>query len=314
MDSMVNQTWLERDQVHAFGSARYAPSRDVVGSFLGPFLTVNGKSASDLHAGIFIRSEEVTALLLNQSLEFLQMSMANLVAHHFLVNAGLDTWARVTNYYASYFSIHSLLNIQGRSISRITLGSETPVFLMALDLTSHEYAVTSKFLGKNPYHKTPWTQFYSIYDRYATPHGAFELVTKRAHITDPTDESIERNSINYRPFAGFEEVRSLAFFGEKKSSFLEYERLLLEADSLDEALLSLQAYSTDADCRFFARTLLKILLVGNRIQLCARSNTGLESELVLRKSRWREFLDNVNLGGEENYVSKVLFFGGMLSS
>ncbi len=64
--------------------------------------------------------------------------------------------------------------------------------------------------------------FYEIYDRYAVPHDAYELVARKAHITEPTDEAIERNAINYTPFKGFREIRDLARYSEFSELFANY--------------------------------------------------------------------------------------------
>lgn len=103
----------------------------------------------------------------------------------------------MTNYYASYFSIHSLLCMQGRTITRLQLDAALQAQIVPLDIRKNIFGITGRHLGKNPHHETPWQRFYDIYDRYAVSHASYELVARKAYTTDPADESIERNALNY---------------------------------------------------------------------------------------------------------------------
>ena len=125
-------------------------------------------------------------------------------------------------YYASYFCVHSLLCLQGRTITRLQLDKSVQIQIVPVDLRAHEFGITTHHLGRNPHHETPWVRFYEIYDRYAVSHQAYELVARRAYITEPTDESTERNMINYTPFIGFTEIRNLIRHQEFSTLFMEY--------------------------------------------------------------------------------------------
>ncbi len=74
--------------------------------------------------GIFIQDPQISICLMNQALDYLQRAFSNSVGHYLLAQKGLETWARVTNYYASYFAVHSLLCLQGRTITRLQLDRE----------------------------------------------------------------------------------------------------------------------------------------------------------------------------------------------
>jgi hypothetical protein len=230
---------------------------------------------------------------MNQALEFLQRVVCNTVAHYILAQKGLETWARVTNYYAGYFSVHSLLCIQGRTITRLELDKSLQVQIVPLDLRSHIFGVTGRQLGRNPHHETPWTRFYDIYDRYAVSHSAYELVARKAYITDPTDESIERNALNYKPFVGFKEVHDLARHHQFSSLFSDYVSNLEAKVSLQEFLTDLRGYASDADRKYFARTLLKIAFAADILLAIRSASPSLEAEWGAIHHQWRKFLEAI---------------------
>jgi hypothetical protein len=205
---MLDHSWLLDDQKAAFAAAPFVANTTSVSSYLSAWLTANGYKSAQVKSELYIQDAQITACLMNQALEFLQRTLCNTVAHYILAKSGLETWARVTNYYASYFSVHGLLCLQGRAITRLQLDSTVQVQIVPVDLRGHVFGITTRRLGRNPHHETPWLRFYEIYDRYAVSHQAYELVARKAYITDPTDESTERNAINYTPFVGFTEIRN----------------------------------------------------------------------------------------------------------
>ncbi len=60
-----------------------------------------------------------TVRALNVSMDFLLKAFYNFSAQHYLMKRGYISWAKITNYYSSFFAINSLLRLQGRVISRI---------------------------------------------------------------------------------------------------------------------------------------------------------------------------------------------------
>jgi len=212
VENMVGHSWLVDDQKTAFAASPFVPNTVSVSSYLSPWLVANGYNSKTVR-DLCIKDSEITACLMNQALEFLQRALCNTVAHYVLAQDGLETWARVTNYYASYFCVHSLLCLQGRTITRLKLDRALQVQIVPLDLRNHIFSITTHHIGNNPHHEAPWKRFYDIYDRYAVPRLPYELVARKAYVTDPADESIERNAINYTPFKGFK-VRFPPFFGQ----------------------------------------------------------------------------------------------------
>ncbi len=156
---MLDHSWLLDDQKAAFAAAPFAANTTSVSSYLRAWLTENGYKSAQVKSGLYIQDAQITACLMNQALEFLQRALCNTVAHYILAKNGLETWACVTNYYASYFSVHGLLCLQGRTITRLQLGSTVQVQIVPVDLRGHIFGITTRHLGRNPRHETPWMRF-----------------------------------------------------------------------------------------------------------------------------------------------------------
>ena len=121
IENMLIHSWLMEDQRAAFTAPPFVPAMQSVSAYISPWLVSNGYNSAQVRDGICVQDSQITICLMNQALDFLQMAFCNTVGHYILAQKGLETWARVTNYYASYFSIHSLLCIQGRTITRLQL-------------------------------------------------------------------------------------------------------------------------------------------------------------------------------------------------
>jgi len=290
---MVGQSWLREDQKAAFAALSFGPTLLSVSAYLSPWLVSKGCDATRVKPGICVQDDQITVCLLNQALDFLQRAFCNTVGHYILAQKGLETWARVTNYYASYFSIHSLLCIQGRVITKLKLGKGLDVQIVPLDFRNHVFGITSSHRGRNPHHEAPWKRFYEIYDRYAVSHSAYEVVARKAFITEPADESIERNKLNYTPFEGFKEIRDLTRHQQFSSLFTDYVSNLETKASLEEFLRDLRGYATDADRKYFARTLLRIALAADILSSIGSASIALQTEWVTMHQKWRDFLDAI---------------------
>jgi len=306
-DSMIGHSWFVDDQQVAFAVPPFVAGAVSVSAYLSPWLINAGHNSQNLRPGICIRDEQVTVCLMNQALEFLQRAICNTVGHYILAQRGLETWARVTNYYASYFSVHSLLCLQGRTITSLELGnSRLLVQIVPLDLRNHVFYITGRNLGRNPHHETPWNRFYDIYDKYAVSHPAYELVARKAFITEPADESIERNTINYMPFRGFTEIRDLQRHGEFSVRFSDYVSDLEAKNSLQEFLTDLQGYASDPEHKYFARTLLKIAFAGDIISSIRVVSGPLEVEWTAMREKWGQFLEAIFRDPNTCYLLKFV--------
>lgn len=305
-ESMIAHSWLADDQKAAFGATPFAAGLVSLSSYLSPWLTSTGYTEAAVRKEIYIQDAQVTQGLMNQALEFLQRALCNTIGHYILAQNGLETWARVTNYYASYFCVHSLLCLQGRTITRLHLDKALTVHIIPIDFRSHIYGITPRHLGSNPHHEAPWKRFYEIYDRYAVSHQAYELVSRFAFISDPTDESFERNTINYTPFKGFAEIRDLARRQEFSTLFADYISDLKQKSTLEEFLIDLQGFASDPEHKYFARVLLKLALAGDIIHLVRTTSPGLENEWMTMKQRWLDFLTTIFPDQNDCYLHKFV--------
>jgi hypothetical protein len=306
IESMIGHSWLMDDQKATITASPFAPDGLSVSAHLSPWLVSNGYDSARVKRGICVKDDKITVCLINQALDFLQRAFCLTVAHYVLAQRGFETWARVTNYYAGYFCVHSLLCIQGRTITRLDLDSALPVQIVPLDFRDHIFAITTRYLGKNPHHETPWKRFYEIYDRYTVSHPAYELVARKAYITDPTDESIERNAINYTPFVGFMEVRDSMKRNQFAALFADYISDLETKASLEEFLTDLKGYASDPDRKYFARTLLKMALVADILFSIRGANVRLDAEWAAINHEWRQFLDTVFPSPNTCYLLKFI--------
>ncbi|MEX0806822.1 MAG: hypothetical protein WD688_26400 [Candidatus Binatia bacterium] len=306
VENMLGHSWLADDQKVAFATSPFVPNAASVSDYLSPWLITNGYTSASFGSGLYIQDAQITACLMNQAFEFLERALCNTIAHYILAQNGLETWARVTNYYASYFSVHSLLCLQGRTITSLHLNSAVQVQIVPVDLRTHVFGITKRHLGKNPHHQTPWLRFYEIYDRYAVSHQAYELVARKAYTAEPTDEATERNAINYTPFKGFREIRELARHAEFLEVFASYISNLETKNTLIEFLADLQGFASDADHKYFARVLLKLALVGNILLFIRAVNAAIEAEWQAMRQRWQDFLTIVFPDPTKCYLLKFV--------
>jgi hypothetical protein len=306
VENMLGHSWLADDQKAAFATSPFTPNAASVSDYLSPWLLTNGYNSASFATEFYIQDAQVTACLMNQAFEFLERALCNTIAQYILAQNGLETWARVTNYYASYFAVHSLLCLQGRTITRLHLGSDVQVQIIPIDLRDHVFGITKRHLGKNPHHQTPWVRFYDIYDRYAVPHQAYELVARKAYTAEPADEAIERNAINYTPFKGFREIRDLTRHAAFSGLVASYIANLETKNTLTEFLGDLQGFASDADHKYFARALLKLALVGNILLFIRGVNAAIDAEWVAMRQRWLDFLSTVFPNPNNCYLLKFV--------
>jgi hypothetical protein len=307
VESMMAHSWLAEDQKAAFSTSQFVPDLVSVSAYLGPWLKSKGLTSAAIKAnGLCIRDRYVTSCLMNQALDFLQRALCNTAAQYLLGEKGLETWARVTNYYASYFCVHCLLCLQGRTITTLHLDTALHVQIVPLALRDHEFFITTRQVGRNPHHVTPWYRYYEIYDRYAVPRTEYEAVARKAYVVEPSDEAIERNAINYAPFAGFREIRDLARHLEFKGLFSTYVSDLEAKNSFEEFLADLQGYASDPEHKYFARSLLKFALAGEIIRSIRSVSPHIEAEWASVTQRWRGLLGTVFPDPTKCYLLKFI--------
>ena len=286
-DSLKSKTWTLRDQLLAF-SGNFASNKNSVASLIEPVVIPlgYGNSIPQAHG---LEGRDISQSLLNQSLESFQKAIYNFSAHYTLAEKGYYTWASVTNYYSSYFSIFSLLSLQGRAITRIRLNGVDEILCLIhpMDFRNNRYIITTQE-NRNPTHRLPWKKYYEIYNRYPCLKPEFDVIQLRHFVTDPIDESEERNKINYRIYEGFQEILSLQDLITFKTQYNSSISVPEIGSSADDYLKALNSLASDPGLKFFARSALRILLIRTLFEKIGASNPDFDAELKARIPIWQD--------------------------
>jgi hypothetical protein len=289
-DQALAKTWLFSHQVTAFSPIVYTTSTDTISTIYNPLAAGSGYTKADLALGIKVEGEEFTKTLLNLAFEYFQKGLFNFVAQYILASQGMATWASVTNYYSSFFTLHSLLCLQGQAITRFTNGSgkTSRCLIAAINITTHEYLITEKGLGRHE-HGGVWKRFYETYDTYIYRNSDYEKVYKKAYVSgDLTDESDERNKINYRPFEGFNEAINQVKIDDFKGIYNSAISTPSVGKPLNDYLAHLNSLATDPDFKYFARSILRLLFIADVIKQLSITNVSLKTEWTRRLPLWKQ--------------------------
>ena len=311
IDSYASKAWRLNDQKAAF-AVPFVASTQSTSSLIEPTVIPLAFTEGSLKtsAGI-LEGPDLTASLLSESLEYFQKALYNFNSQYLLAKHGYQTWAHVTNYYSSYFSVFSLLALQGRLISRVKLNGvdSIPCLLHPIDLRNHRYILTTKG-GRDPSHKLPWRQYYTIYNNYTCLRQEFEVVQLQQHVAEPIDESESRNKVNYNIYAGFQEIVDLTQLNFFKNQYLDALILPALGDSVDNYLAALSALATDPNLRYFARSAIRLFLIRSIYDQIAMTNVDFRAELAARVPIWQATMFD-NYQPKENYYED--FVGIFLS-
>src|SRR6185437_5202592 len=272
IDPFLNRTWLLRDQLAAF-SANFTANTVPLAAIIEPAIIPQAYSDLDLRTGIILEGDDITSSLLNQSLEYFQKALYNFKVHYLLAKEGYKTWASVTNYYSSYFSLFSLLSLQGRAITRVKVNgvTDTVCLLHPTDFRAHRYILTNKE-NRDSTHKLPWKKYYEIYDSYGLLKPEFDVVQLKRFNALPIDETEERNKINYKIFEGFQEVVSLTSLVAFQTQYLDALITPILGAPINDFLTALKYLATDPDLKYFARSALRLILIRSIFEEVARIN------------------------------------------
>lgn len=307
IDPFLNKTWSIRDQISVF-SANFTASNQPISNIIEPVITPNSYSEIMWKNGLLLEGEDLTSALLNQALEYFQKALYNFKTHYLLAENGYKTWSSVTNYYSSYFSLFSLLSLQGRFISRIKLDGikETICLLHPYDFKKHTYILTTKGNSESS-HKLPWRKYYDIYNNYGLLKQDFDVVQQKKYVTESIDESEERNKVNYKIFEGFQEVISLSSIQTFKTEYLNALSSPILGEPLDDYISTLKNLSTDPIFKYFARSALRLILIRTIFEEICQKNTDFKQEFTSRIPVWQSTLFN-------SYNPPINFFEGFIST
>lgn len=307
IDPFLNKTWSIREQSSVF-SANYIPSNQPISNIIEPVIIPNSYTDIILKNGLLLEGEDLTSSLLNQALEYFQKALYNFKTHYLLAENGYKTWSSVTNYYSSYFSLFSLLSLQGRFITRVKLDGvkETICLLHPFDFKKHIYILTTK--GNNERsHRLPWRKYYDIYNSYGLLKQDFDVIQQKKYVTEAIDESEERNKVNYKIFEGFQEVVSLNSVQTFKTEYLNALSSPILGEPLDNYISSLKNLATDPTFKYFARSALRLILIRTIFEEICHNNINFKQEFTSRISIWQSTLFN-------SYDPPINYFEGFIST
>ena len=232
-----------------------------------------------------------------EALEYFCRAFYNFYAHDKLIEHGYSTWSGITNYYASFFCIHSLLRVQGRCITRIWRPNRKQFYIFPSDFLHHIYVICAE---TKPAHDAAWDRYYDIYDGFSYEENAdFETIYKKKNVGRPDEEIDFRNQRNYEPYQGYEEIREPLLIAEMVKRYED------KKFSRDEVSL-LSSLTTDPDYRYYARSALRLIFTYKLLSDIARENGGLSSLLGNRRNALLSFLKHVGQRKEADTINQKL--------
>jgi hypothetical protein len=246
--------------------------------------------------GVLIKGPEVTSLILCEAVEYFSRAFCNFYAQDELIQHGYSTWSEITNYYSSFFSIHALLRLQGRCITRIWRPKGRQVYVFPSSFQDHEYVISTKGVeGKNA-HEAAWSLYYDVYDGFTYSENLnFESIFKKKYVATAEEEIDFRNKINYEPYQGYEEIWNPA----KTPAIIKcYDQKRFTKNEIE--ILSM--LTTDPDYQYYARSALRIIFLHSLFQHIAKKNNQLNSLFQNRKSALSDFLNIVKPRNESDML------------
>jgi hypothetical protein len=215
-------------------------------------------------------SDTLRNCLLTESEMFLDRAIYNLCAGKNLVSDGKLSWAIVTFYYSSFFSVHGLVRLQMECYPRI---SGRFYHLTAVSHESELYSI--KRADRKRSHGATWHLYNRLYSKFPWQAGEYLPVLRTE---SPLWDVERRHDANYDLAAGYQELRLT-------QTELRREVRRRRADVLD----SLQRSLSDDDLAVEAKALLRAKLLAELLGLIA-SRGPYRSFFEARQTRRRAFV------------------------
>jgi len=251
--------------------------------------------------GVLVEGPEITSLVLAEALEYFYRAFSNFFAQDELIQHGYYTWSGVTNYYVSLFSIHCLLRLQGRAITRIWRPKGKQFYIFPYEFSNHQYVICSNQVEGKSAHDAAWSIYYSVYDGFRyTENLDFEYIFKRRWVGTTEEEIDFRNQINYEPYQGYEEIFDPRLIPEKIRQYMD------KRFTSNREIATLSRLTTDPDYKYYARAVLRLIFSYTLLSDVANENKNLNSFIDDRKGALRCFLDQVKPRTEEGMLSHRL--------
>lgn len=250
--------------------------------------------------GVLAKGCEITSLVLGEALEYFCRSFYNFYAQDKLIEYRYPTWSGVTNYYSSFFCIHSLLRLQGRCITAIWRPMGKKFYIFPYSFLDHEYVICTNGVRGKTAHDAAWWLYYEIYDGFEYPDNLnFESIFKRKYVGTVEEEIDFRNQINYEPYQGYDEIRDPNLI---PSIIEKYESKKFTRNEIE--LLS--RLTTDPDYRYYARSVLRLIFCYTLITELASENNELVSLIGNQKADLSSFLRQAKPRNDENMLCRRL--------
>jgi hypothetical protein len=152
-----------------------------------------------------ITDPEITKLLFLEADEYLAKALSNLCSGCICQHKGYLSWGEVTIYYSSFFAIHGLLRLQGKS-----LGTSYILFPNSIrspaSILKHEYVIALP-VPVNGIHEDLWRKFFDTYSKNTEINqGEYTDSIFFSDIQDIVLEVERRNRFNYQMFESYQEV------------------------------------------------------------------------------------------------------------
>jgi len=250
--------------------------------------------------GVLVQGHEITSLIFGEAIEYFLRAFYNFYAQDELVQKGYKTWSSITNYYSSFFGIHSLLRLQGRSITRIwrPLGKQFHVF--PYDFSDHKYVICTNGVHGKSSHSASWSIYYDVYDGFVYPKNLnFESIYKKKNVGTVEEEMDFRNKVNYEPYQGYEEIKDPS---QITSLIDEY----INKDFVEKDTEILSSLTTDPYYKYYARSVLRIIFSYELLNDLAEETSELESCFNQKGKIIKEFSEAVKPSTENKMICQRL--------
>lgn len=254
---------------------------------------VSQRSIND--GGVLVKDANITSAMLGEAVEYFCRSFYNFYAQDKLIEHYYATWSGVTNYYSSFFSLHSLLRLQGRAITSIWRNGKR-FYIFPSNILENQYIICKEGVKGKTAHEAAWFLFYEVYDTFSySPNVHFEAIFKKKN-TGTIEEEIDfRTQKNYEPYEAYEEIRDLQTLQDMLDNY-ENKRFT----SHDIEVLS--GLATDPYYRYYARSVMRIVFACTLLEEIAENNGDLKTLLSERRIRLSEFLKKTNLRKNKDMI------------
>jgi hypothetical protein len=212
---------------------------------------------------VLISNPSLQEAFFREALDYFAKGVLTLYSSHILLRDNHRSWALISAYYSSFYTINSLLRIQGRGIVHSSKRKGELFWLVPYQGSKQDFVVKNKREGRGE-HLHHWNLFYKLYRRFDSPSANFEPILKEEFFgKEEREESEIRNDKTYRPFS----------FDEADLRWSENaEAFWTGMNGLDDGLEGrLSALCTDPDHKYFARAGLRLLLAKELIERASPS-------------------------------------------